>query len=215
MKMLADNNDELVNHILKNSKNLIYKNYKSGEIVVYEGASINQIGILMDGLLEIVNYTYSGEKKSHEYLGKNTLIPIYYYLVGIKEYKYTLKCERNAEIAWLDKDEFKEIIKKDPEILYDMLIHISKRGYKAQLQLTCMNYNKVRERLAYWIVEMNHIEDKGYIKIPRTQTILADSLYVNRSSLNQELNKLIDEGLIEISGKTLKILDVEKLKENY
>ena len=209
-----EGNKKLSHEILKNSRSLIYKNYKAGEIVEHNGASMTKTGIILDGLLQIVNYTYSGEKKSHEYLEKNTLIPIYH-LSGVKVYKYTLVCEKDAKVAWINIDEFELILKKDPGMLYDMLVYVSKRGYKAQLQLGCMKYTKVRERLAYWIVEFNQIEDRGYIKLPQTQTIFADSLYVNRSSLNQELKKFIDEGLIEVNGKTLKILDIEKLKENY
>lgn len=218
MEYLEKYNEKLIKYILEKSNTLTYNNYESGEVIVNIGDLITKFGIIISGTLEIVNYTYHGEKKSHQYLEKDNTIPIYpiyYHSSGKREYKYTLKCETDAEIAWIDKDEFLEIIKKDPEILYDMLMHISIRGYKSQLQLRCMNYNKVRERLAYWIVEMNDIEDKGYIKLPRTQTILADSLYVNRSSLNQELNKLVDEKLIEINNRILKILDIEKLKENF
>lgn len=136
-------------------------------------------------------------------------------LSGVKEYQFTLLCEKSSRIAWIDKGEFELKVRKNSEILYDMLIHIFKKGYRAQVLLGCMKYTKIKERLAYWIVEVNQIENKEYIKLPRTQSILADSLYVNRSSLNQELKKFVDEGLIEMNKQQLKVLDLEKLRRKY
>ena len=121
MTFLEENNEKLINYLLEHSNTLVNKVYDSRQIIVHEGDKVEKIGIVREGLLEIVNYTYYGEKKSHEYLKKNTLIPIYQYLAGIKEYKYTLRCEKKAEVSWIDCDEFEKIIKKNPEILYDKI----------------------------------------------------------------------------------------------
>lgn len=218
MLSLEKINENLIDKILKNSKTLEYRDYKSEDTIVNIGDKINKFGIIIKGNIEIASYTYDGEKKSNQYLTKDHTIPIhaiYYQFLNKDEYKYSLECESDSTIAWIDREEFISIIKSDPQILYEMLLQESIKGYKAQVQLNCMSYNKVRERLACWIVEVSELEKTGYIEIPRTQSIFADTLYVNRSSLNQELKKLKEEKLIDIDGNVLKVLDIEKLKESF
>lgn len=143
---------------MKKSKTLETKAYNSRDTIVNLGDIINKFGIVKKGIIEIVHYTYQGERKSQQHLIKDFTIPIhpvYYEYSNKREYRYTLECKRDAEVIWIDRDEFIDIIKNDGEILYEMLLQESVKGYKTQIQLRCMTYNKVRERLACWIVEMS------------------------------------------------------------
>lgn len=71
-------------------------------------------------------------------------------------------------------------------------------------------YLKVIQRLAFWLLTSMDA-DKSY-QLPGTQGVLADILQSNRSSLNQELHKLIKMDAIMINKRTIKIINSDILE---
>lgn len=49
-------------------------------------------------------------------------------------------------------------------------------------------------------------EKDGWATLPLTQTELARYLSVNRSALSRELGRMVDEGVVQMDGKNLRIL---------
>ena len=86
-------------------------------------------------------------------------------------------------------------------------------GTENQLYLNCLNYQTVRERIAYWIVGIRQIEARQEVHMPRSQRIFANMLHVNRSSLNQELKQMEREGYFLLDKEKMLHVDGERLKE--
>lgn len=74
-----------------------------------------------------------------------------------------------------------------------------------------VSYTKVVQRLAFWI--LTTADDQGRLELPGTQEMYADILHTNRSTLNQELQKLKEAKAITVRGKKVKIKDYNYLKE--
>mgnify|MGYP000084436855 FL=1 len=106
-----------------------------------------------------------------------------------------------------------EMLERDNLLMYSLLLYISQRGLKDQLYLNCLNYQTIRERIAYWIVGMNDIVAGAAIPMPVSQSVMANMLHVSRSSLNQELKLMEKEGFFSIQGQEMHIKDVERLQE--
>lgn len=98
----------------------------------------------------------------------------------------------------------------------DTDIVLTKNILKFVAEYTCFNklviratqYSKVSQRLAYWIL---HLQEVDYLKLPTSQTMLADILRVNRPSLNQELKKFAEDKAIYIEGMEIRVLDRDYL----
>ena len=106
-----------------------------------------------------------------------------------------------------------EMLEKDRQLLYALLLYVSQRGLKNQLYLNCLNYQTIRERIAYWIVGMHNIAPAETIRMPGSQLMLDNMLHVSRSSLNQELKLMEKEGYFRITGREMQDWDKEKLEE--
>ncbi|MCB6288912.1 helix-turn-helix domain-containing protein, partial [[Clostridium] scindens] len=74
-------------------------------------------------------------------------------------------------------------------------------------------YQTIQQRVAYWLLSMNHLSEHERIPLPRSQTIWANTLHVSRSSLNQELKRMEKEGIFRIEGHALILLDQKKLED--
>ena len=104
-----------------------------------------------------------------------------------------------------------EMLEKDQGLMYALLLYVCQRGLKDQLYLNCLNYQTIRERIAYWIVGLHNLSPVESVHMPGSQLILANMLHVSRSSLNQELKLMQKDGYFKVRGREMYELDEEKL----
>ena len=116
-------------------------------------------------------------------------------------------------MIWVPVCVMEEMLSKDQQLMYALLLYISQRGLKNQLYLHCLNYQTIRERVAYWIVGMNNLPPNEAVHMPCSQAVLANMLHVSRASLNQELKLMEKEGFFKIVKKEMREVDMARLNE--
>lgn len=190
----------------------IRKSYEAAQCIHPQGTRITHFGIVEHGILKAVDNTSEGAELCHAYFEVRDIFPEFLYFSGWKDYSYSLVAEKQSSVLWIPVQVMEEMLKKDQKLLYELLIYISQRGLKNQLFLNCLNYQTIRERIAYWIVGMQKIAPAGAIHMPCSQLMLANMLHVSRSSLNQELKLMEREGYYKIRDRKMQILNEDGLK---
>ena len=66
-----------------------------------------------------------------------------------------------------------------------------------------LSQKSLRDRVYIYLSSLPK-DKNGYVKIPFTQTALAEYLGVNRSALSRELGRMQNEGLLVIDGRKMK-----------
>ena len=191
------------------------KTYRAGECVQSEGDTITHFGIVVSGILKAVSYSRDGEELCNAYFEEEDVFPEFLYLTGNRHYTYLLYVEKRAEVLWIPIFLLEEMLSADAGLVSALLCYVSQRGLKNQLYLNCLNYQTVRERIAYWIMGVRKIEarQEQEVHMPRSQRIFANMLHVNRSSLNQELKQMEREGYFRLDKERLLHVEGERLKE--
>lgn len=189
------------------------KNYRAGECVQSEGDTITHFGIVVSGILKAVSYSREGEELCNAYFEEEDVFPEFLYLSGNRHYTYLLYAEKRAQVLWIPISLLEEMLSSDAGLVSALLCYVSQRGLKNQLYLNCLNYQTVRERIAYWIVGIRKIEARQEVHMPRSQQIFANMLHVNRSSLNQELKQMEREGYFRLDKEKMLHVEGERLKE--
>lgn len=192
--------------------------YHANERILAEGEPIDAICVILSGVLKSTEYTMEGKELNSSYFFEGKVIPggdaFPFYLVygGEKTYFFSTYCLKKATVVWLPVKTLFPIIEKDPVFLHNILVFVSQYSRYSRALLRCVQYRKVIERLAFWLT---HVNDPGHpIPIPNSQEVLADMLHVNRSSLNQALGEMDDAGLIMLEGRTILVLDENKLRDS-
>lgn len=187
------------------------KTYEASQCIHTQGTKISQFGIVESGILKAVGHTENGTELCHAYFEERDIFPEFLYFSGRKNYTYSLVAEKKSTVVWVPVCVMEEMLAKDPPLMYALILYMSQRGLKNQMYLSCLNYQTIRERIAYWITEMHNIAPTESIRMPCSQLILANMLHVSRSSLNQELKLMEKEGYFRIRNRELQVLDEEKL----
>ena len=130
----------------------IRKTYDASQCIHPQGTKITSFGIVEAGILKAVDHTRKDAEMCHAYFEARDIFPEFLYFSGEKEYSYTLAAEKRSTVLWVPVQVMEEMLEKDRQLLYALLLYVSQRGLKNQLYLNCLNYQTIRERIAYWIV---------------------------------------------------------------
>lgn len=187
------------------------KTYEASQCIHTAGTKISHFGIVENGILKAVDNTSDGTELCHAYFEPRDIFPEFLYFSGERNYTYSLVAEKKSTVVWVPVYMMEEMLAKDRLLMYALLLYISQRGLKNQLYLNCLNYQTIRERIAYWITGMHNIAPQESIHMPCSQLMLANMLHVSRSSLNQELKLMEKEGYFRIRSRELQVLDEARL----
>lgn len=189
------------------------KEYQGSQCIHPQGTKINHFGIVVSGILKAVDNTLDGTEMCHAYFEPKDIFPEFLYFSGERYYTYSLYAEKKSTVIWVPVYVMEEMLSKDQQLMYALLLYISQRGLKNQLYLHCLNYQTIRERVAYWIVGMNNLTPNEAVHMPCSQAVLANMLHVSRASLNQELKLMEKEGFFKIVKKEMREVDMGRLNE--
>ena len=201
--------DELKEYISSNKK---VKSYKSGEIIYDEGNHANNIYLIKSGVIKSHKIDEFGKElitkiyKSDEFFGYTSFTENIPYLESATAME---KCE----IISISKDDLKKILKQNHKLTLEFIQLLTDNLIEFKEQLLQMAYGSVKKKTANTILQFTEkIPNKsvGTIKISRSD--LASVAGIATESLIRTLSSLKKEGLIDIEGRNITVLDIEQLK---
>ena len=102
--------------------------------------------------------------------------------------------------AAADKSPIRNILARN------LIKSLAKKNLILNQKVRILSQKSLRDRIFIYLRTLSKDKD-GYVRIPFTQTALAEYLGVNRSALSRELGRMQNEGLLVINGKRIKIID--------
>lgn len=209
-------NFKLFDGISENSKrelnklNIIVKNFETGDIILHKNDELKYAMLIDSGCLKACEYTINGREIVSSYYFAGDSFPFYLYFGNTHEFPYDVYATKKTKVYFLPLKEFERIMDTDIVLTKNILKFVAEYTCFNKLVIRATQYSKVSQRLAYWIL---HLDEVDYLKLPTTQTMLADILRVNRPSLNQELKRFIDDDAVITDGMDFEVLDRDYLKK--
>jgi CheY-like chemotaxis protein/CRP-like cAMP-binding protein len=119
---------------------------------------------------------------------------------------------QDSEIITIPKHDFLTLLQRNPEVSKGFTALLSKKVAEKEKQLLNLAYNSVRQRTAEALLKVRDLKDnKENIQISRDD--LAKMVGTASESVIRVLSDFKDEGLIEIEGGKIKIVQVGKLEK--
>jgi len=216
-RVLKENNaeEEILNlHQLKNffDDNGVLLKYKKGDVIFKEGQYDYKVYLILKGTVKV----YTSDKNGKEL---TTALQKADDFLGITSLKETVHQEfaaaiDNVELAAIEKKELVGIIDKNHNIALDLMHILNGHLADTKMQLFQTAYSSVRKKTVQTLMQFAEVlntQAGEAIKVSRSD--LASVAGVAPESLIRTLSSLKHEGLLEIKGGVIKILDVEKLKK--
>lgn len=207
---------ELESHALDNvSQHKTMNNYKKGHTLFFQGnppfglycinhgkIKVSKMG--KDGKETIVRIATAGDVLGHRSLfsGEN--------------YSASAMAMEDSTICFVDKEYIFNLLKKEPDVAIQLIQKLSKEMGAAENHSASMFQKNVRERLAELLLNLRlkyGVEEDGRCRldIKLTREEMASMIGTANETVIRFITEFKDEGLIVQEGKTIYIINQEKL----
>jgi len=166
---------------------------KKGNIVFYQGDLAKDIFILISGVIKIYKSNSKGGEILMSYFYPNSSFAE---MPFFEESKYPASAisEINSTILVIDGEQFREFLKKNPDILYKFISSLSKKIQVLENRIENIAVLSGKEKVAKFIyLNWNHFQT---IK----KRIIAESLNITPEHLSRILRQFREIGIIDKNG---------------
>ncbi|HEU5290168.1 MAG TPA: response regulator [Cyclobacteriaceae bacterium] len=197
----------------KLSENRPARSCKKRDLIFLEGQTPNDLYFIEKGQVKTYKVNYDGKElitgihREGDFLG---FVP----LLEDKPYHENAEVLEDARIRIIPKTDFITLIYSSKDVARKFIKLLSNNLEEMEARLLDVAYQSVRQRVAGALLKMNEqfagANKDSLITIARKD--ISNIVGTATESLNRTLADFKDEGLIEISGDGLKVLNVSKLE---
>ncbi len=172
------------------TKEVIYHHFKREEIIFLEESVCESIGIVIEGQIDIVSYSFSGQEIIYNSLQKGDIFGNNLVFSDSPKYRGNVVAKEKSTIAFIKKESLVSILQNNKEFLLEYLKIQSNFGKTLNGKIKLLSFGNALDRFNYFLFANNgRVEYKSI-------TSLAKTLYLERETLSRLISKLEKEGAI-------------------
>lgn len=192
---------------------LICSTFRRGSIVYEEGSRINGTYIVIKGIVKIYKTGFDGKEQIIRFAKKGDLIG-FRSVISNELACTTSKIIEEAVLCYIPGDELTRLIKGNPEFAMALMKLTCKELGESNKFLTDIAQKTVRERLAevlLLLMDSFELDEDHTLQISLTREELANMVGTATESVIRLLSEFKSDGLIELNGRRIKLLNIPKL----
>ena len=183
------------------------------ELIATQGTLCKKLYVLLEGKLRVDIIDGLGNEVMIEYIVAARAFATPHLFSSDGTLPATFTAIEDGILLTASKESMFKLISEEPKILHNFLCITGNCNVCTVTRLKTLSRKTVRERFVVYLLE-HRKKNTTTVNIIHNQATLAEYLNVTRPALSKEINKMIKEGIIEMEGKTVRILD-EALLEKY
>jgi CRP-like cAMP-binding protein/ActR/RegA family two-component response regulator len=198
----------------KLSENRPSRAFKKKDLIFMEGQTPNDLYFIEKGQVKTYKVNYDGKElitgihREGDFIG---FVP----LLEDKFYNENAEVMEEARITIIPKADFITLIYSSKDVARKFIKMLSNNLEEMENRLLDIAYQSVRQRVAGALLKIHNTfaanTKDGFITIPRKD--ISNIVGTATESLNRTLADFKEEGLIEISGDGLKVVNKAKLEK--
>lgn len=197
---------------------IVTRKFKKGQVIFFEGDVEDKLYIVNKGKIKIYKYNREGREQilyllpEGEFIGDMSLLKK-------GKFQYNAEALEDTLICTIAKDDFDEIVTKNPEITLKILEVLHDRLIGLENLIQNLGTKDVEIRIASLLLSFARdfgIEEENgvIINLPLNREEMANFIGVTRETISRKLTALQDEGVIELIGtKKLRIKDKDYFQD--
>jgi len=187
--------------------------YIKGDIISLEGDSCKELGIILEGNVEI-----------HKPFPSGKVVTINHFTAGnvfgeSLIFSHESRCPANVvastgcKIMYIEKSYIIKIMEANGTALNNFVTLLSNRILMLNERITNLSYDTIRKKIANIILIEYSKQKNKYLTLPFCRKKMAELLNIPRPSLSRELTKMKEDGIIDYHKNKLKIKDMKLLEK--
>lgn len=184
-----------------------------GEVILHEGSLTSHIIYLKSGLAkEYIKLPGEKERilqivKKHTYLGLPSLF-------GDRINHYSYSALEDCKICYIDINKFNSLVRENGNFAYEILVSTSRDSLNNINRFLHRSQKKIFGRVADAILYFSKIiYNTNQFELPFSRQELAELIGVSREGATRVLIKFKSEGIIEMKGRSITVMNVDLLEQ--
>jgi CRP/FNR family transcriptional regulator, dissimilatory nitrate respiration regulator len=189
----------------------VVRDYARGEMIFWDGDPADGFYVLMAGQVKIFKVSPEGREKILHIFGPGEPfgeVPVF----SGGSFPANAEALAESRLIFFPRKAFVDLIGRNPSIALSLLAVLSMRLRQFTVQIENLSLKEVPERLAGYLMFLageQGTEDAVTLDISKGQ--LASLLGTIPETLSRIFAKMSGDGLIEVDGRTIRLLDPDRL----
>jgi len=195
----------------------VRRKFRKGESLFNEGDEATGFYLLVSGSIKLCRISHDGrEKVLHFVHPRETFAEAAFF--GDGRYPAEARALAAGEALYLPKEGFLELMAGNPNFSLNLVVSLSLMLRQFARQIEELSFADVTSRLASFLVRLSAEKSASYggityIDVGVRKGELASRLGTAGETISRTLRKLKDEGIIEVQGSRVVILQMERLQQ--
>lgn len=189
--------------------------FHKGETIFEDGDSAKGVYFIKKGTAKLSKLGVYGKEQILRFIKEGDLIGYRSLLCG-ENLQAKGEAMTELETTFLPADIFLHLLEVDPKLSFVMLQKIAFELGESSNTVTFLAQKTVRERLAEILLLLEQklgTDPEGFIKISLTREEIANIIGTATESAIRLISEFKQDGLIEVDGRNIKIVQHEKLRK--
>jgi CRP/FNR family transcriptional regulator len=186
--------------------------FRKGEIINHEGEKITNFKYLKSGLVKLYRRTSTGEEqvititRPFEFVSNMSIF-------SEERYQYSVSALEDSVVCMVKLEFIKELFLRNGGFAMGLLTKISMINDKIISQTLDIRQKNLVGRVAFVLLYFTkEIYNSRVFDIPVSRKEIADYIGMSTANVIRTLSDFKKEGIIRVFGKTIEVVDVNKLE---
>lgn len=187
--------------------------FKKGEIIYTEGQNSNYIFLVTKGVVKCYKFDEQGKELITALHKEDDLFGYTSFIQNIP-YQESAGVIKDAELAGISKEQLADVLNSNHKITLELIQLLTDDLKGVKNQLLEMAYSSVSKKTASTILKFaEKLNSKPNQPIKISRSDLSSVAGIATETLIRTMSSFKKQGLIEIEGRNVTIVNLEKLKE--
>jgi len=190
--------------------------YKKGEMIFEEGDEVKGIYFVYSGKVKvhkrwgdqkelIIRFAQKGDVLGHRGLGHHTV-----------HYPISATAIEPVQVCFIDLAFFQSTLKVNYDFTYHLLLFFADELQESERKMRNLAHMQVKGRIAQALLALEEkfgVGENGFIDVSLSRQDLASFAGTTYETVFRIINELTEEQSIRTEGKSITLLNIDKLKE--
>lgn len=191
----------------------VLRDFEKGNMIQIRGDEYTELLILLEGEVSAEIQDFNGKTIKIENLAAPDAMATGILFAEDNTLPVTLVTQKPVHLAAIPKEAVLEMAQKNRKFLLNYFSDSGNRVAFLAEKIRLFKFNSLREKLAGYTMSLAVKQKSDTVRLPYSREKLAELFGVARPSLSRVCSEMAEEGLMEFSGKTARILDRSRLNE--
>jgi len=189
------------------------RSYEKSDMLFHEGADGDGFYVVATGQVKVFKMSFDGREQILHILAPGDPLGEVPVFAG-QTFPANAQALAKSTLYFFPRQKLIDLYKESPSLAMNMLAVLSRRLREFTVLIENLSLKEIPQRLAtYLLHEQAQRPISARVKLSVTKGVLSNILGTSQETLSRVLGKLSQEGLIDVQGKEISILDAERLQE--